>query len=395
MKLREVFFSIVAMIAVIFLAISNADCAQNQSSGDQITLSTYYPAPHGDYDNLSTDKIRLNPRPDAPNNAQEGDIYYSSGGTKPDGSPSDNPKGVYICVDVIAGAPVWQLLGEDDLTTLWDPIGQIVLSTDTTYDEHYGYYDPIHDAPPAAWVHNKWSVNPDPPPCGSAAFYIEPVWQNQVIIQPFLATPDTLPTADYRFEWGGGQFRFTRGTQIDFYLMIQYCGVQVQVDHFALTNPGAIDGTDSNGNTIPGKQNNWDNTVRIPLRIASYRLYKTVGYGVYVHIGPYVRPVPNGGVPLQANGWETDEISAPASDGTSPPDPPDYFEDPPYPGSPLFDDGAAPTTCYPKDLASVYRWADNHGQGNIIWYNLSHSGAGIVQNDATNGNFHITISKPQ
>ena len=84
---------ITVYVVVILIALcGNITYAQEQTA-EELTLITYYPAPYGDYNGLSADKlaigenvgqdqgtgvIRLSPQGAAPASAAEGDIYFDS-----------------------------------------------------------------------------------------------------------------------------------------------------------------------------------------------------------------------------------------------------------------------------------------------------------------------------
>ena len=75
MKLR-IFF-----IVLFVFSFSGQTYAQDES----LTISTYYPAPYGEYEELSTGRFHLEPRDTRPGGPAIGDIYYDNGTTNAEG----------------------------------------------------------------------------------------------------------------------------------------------------------------------------------------------------------------------------------------------------------------------------------------------------------------------
>ena len=88
---------IVLSVVLIFLALPVLAFAEEEEQKEEITLTTYYPAPYGDYTDLTVDTLHLNPRTDTPTvwdasghsgapgelayAEGDGKLYYSNGST--------------------------------------------------------------------------------------------------------------------------------------------------------------------------------------------------------------------------------------------------------------------------------------------------------------------------
>ena len=80
---------IVLSVVLIFLALPVLAFAEEEEQKEEITLTTYYPAPYGDYTDLTVDTLHLNPRTDTPtvwdasgHSGAPGELAYAEGDGK-------------------------------------------------------------------------------------------------------------------------------------------------------------------------------------------------------------------------------------------------------------------------------------------------------------------------
>ena len=76
---------IVLSVVLIFLALPVLAFAEEEEQKEEITLTTYYPAPYGDYTDLTVDTLYLNPRNGVPadwDDGAPGDLAYAAGDGK-------------------------------------------------------------------------------------------------------------------------------------------------------------------------------------------------------------------------------------------------------------------------------------------------------------------------
>ena len=87
---------LISMILGLFVFFAFSVGAAKLGKGENITVTTYYPSPHGVYKTLKASELILEPLDEAPAEPVTGMIFFSSGkGTDPKGNRI--AKGVWIC----------------------------------------------------------------------------------------------------------------------------------------------------------------------------------------------------------------------------------------------------------------------------------------------------------
>ena len=93
MKKRKFLISVVVGLFVFF---AFTVIAAKPGKGEDITVTTYYPSPHGVYKTLKASELILEPLDEAPAEPVTGMIFFSSGkGVDPKGNRI--AKGIWIC----------------------------------------------------------------------------------------------------------------------------------------------------------------------------------------------------------------------------------------------------------------------------------------------------------
>ncbi|MCK4912168.1 MAG: hypothetical protein KAS05_00415 [Candidatus Omnitrophica bacterium] len=93
MRKRKVLVPIVLGLFVLFAFIVSTT---KPAIGENLTVTTYYPSPHGVYKALNVSELILKPLDEVPTEPTEGMIFYSTGKAKDDkGNKID--KGIWIC----------------------------------------------------------------------------------------------------------------------------------------------------------------------------------------------------------------------------------------------------------------------------------------------------------
>lgn len=95
MRKRRVLTSVIVGLFVFF---AFTIMAVRPGRGESITVTTYYPAPHGVYKTLKVSELILEPLDEAPTEPVEGMIFFSSGKGK-DAEGNRIAKGIWVCSD--------------------------------------------------------------------------------------------------------------------------------------------------------------------------------------------------------------------------------------------------------------------------------------------------------
>ena len=93
MKKRNFLISLVVGLFVFF---AFTVIAAKPGKGEDITVTTYYPSPHGVYRTLKASELILEPQDKVPVKPVDGMIFFSSGkGKDPEGNRIT--KGIWVC----------------------------------------------------------------------------------------------------------------------------------------------------------------------------------------------------------------------------------------------------------------------------------------------------------
>lgn len=88
--------ALISVIVGLFVFFAFTIMAAKPGRGESITVTTYYPAPHGVYKTLKASELILEPLDEAPAEPVEGMIFFSSG-KGVDSEDNRIAKGVWIC----------------------------------------------------------------------------------------------------------------------------------------------------------------------------------------------------------------------------------------------------------------------------------------------------------
>ncbi|MDP8290269.1 MAG: hypothetical protein P9M02_04825 [Candidatus Susulua stagnicola] len=87
---------LVSAILGFFVFIAFVVSVAKTGNGENLTVTTYYPSPHGVYKTLNVSELILKPLDKAPKDPVEGMIFFSSGKGEDDmGNKID--KGIWVC----------------------------------------------------------------------------------------------------------------------------------------------------------------------------------------------------------------------------------------------------------------------------------------------------------
>lgn len=93
MRKRRVLISVILGLFVLFLF---AGGAAKPGKGENITVTTYYPSPHGVYKTIEASELILEPLDEAPAEPVDGMIFFSSGAGA-DSEDNGIAKGIWVC----------------------------------------------------------------------------------------------------------------------------------------------------------------------------------------------------------------------------------------------------------------------------------------------------------
>jgi hypothetical protein len=225
--------------------------AYSQDDDDEeISLTTYYPAPYGSYSN-----IRLAPSPE-PANPQKGLMYYDDGN-------SSRAEGLYW----YDGAS-WRPMAQGGL----EYIGGAMMEgpMDVFKNKLINYF-----SPPKVY-HYKYNINNWVVDDGSHEDFKRHPSDSRRL---WFITRGDLSAGVYKIRYGGGSFKFLTGKTMLVQLYIHHSGLDWHImDDYMLTNPAAIDGVPCNFANAPA--------VKIPFRETSFHLYNNYDCLIMLRFNP-------------------------------------------------------------------------------------------------------------
>lgn len=255
-KIAVLFIILYSVCTCLYSALAEA----NDGDSEEITLTTYYPAPYGDYDMLSADRLIVTPYALPPDDPTMGEIFFA------DGSDAEYDRGLYIYL-----GDRWEQLGFSGQGDTWiggvkmrASLREIWYTLSTYFSPAYGY-TPYYDI-------NDWVIKG-----GSDTSFkmYSPSYPSYVQV----TTTGDLTPGTYKIVYGGGKIDYITGKK---FLMQLYVAANGSgwwlADQYEVTNPAAVDNVQCNF---------WKNsTAMLPTRQTSVYLYNNTNLYIILRMHP-------------------------------------------------------------------------------------------------------------
>jgi len=267
--MRLKYIKVVVLFSILYTACfcSHLVSAQGDNS-EEITLTTYYPAPYGEYDALSTGRLIVSPYALPPAAPYQGEIFFA------DGTDDSYAEGLYVYME-----DEWKQLGISGQDGVW--IGGVEMGAplQELWYTLAGWFNPAYGFT-GNYDTNNWTINQG----SDVNFSIV----SSAIIR--VTTIGDLTGGTYRIVYGGGTVQFMMGKQFKMQLYVAANGGGWYLaDEYVINNPSAVD-------NLPCNFWTGNNTVSIPQRQTSVYVYNNSNLYILLRMHP---------MPEQLN-WETE-----------------------------------------------------------------------------------------
>ena len=242
---------------MLFVITASGSFVSAADDNEEITLTTYYPAPYGEYDMLSANRLVAVPYALPSADPSLGEIFFA------DGSDASYDKGLYIYL-----GNKWEQLGfsgQDDVwiggVSMGSGLKEIWSTLSPWFDPAYGFT--------AYYYINNWAVTSG----SNTSFSLHSPAYIQV------STIGDLSPGTYKVVYGGGSVNYIMGKKflMQLFIAANNSGWWL-ADEYEITNPSAVDNVQCNF---------WVNSVaNLPVRKTSIYVYNNTNLYVLLRMHP-------------------------------------------------------------------------------------------------------------